>query len=99
MKKRIKKRIVVMVVALTLLSSSLTAFAASCLDVRDYGHHRYNNRILGWRVANQEVLGAANDGSHRIVVRVTEKEYGICVCGERGDTGAEYVYEKLVDLP
>ena len=85
---KIKKSIVVLGVTLTVLSSSMSVFAASCLNVRDYGCHRYNHRDLGWREEERVATGGADaNGRRATAIIIKESKYGQCVCGAEGKTG------------
>lgn len=83
MKKRMKKTIALLGLTLAVMSSSIPALAASCLSVRDYGHHKYDHRDLGWRVTSRVVNGTENG---KWVVYVTSAHYGKCVCGSEAIT-------------
>lgn len=80
MKNKIKKSIVVLGVTLTVLSSSMSVFAASCLNVRDYGCHNYSHQYVRTEVT--QVLEGYSRGKYHFTVTVTER--GKCVCGEEG---------------
>lgn len=76
MKNKIKKSLVVLGVAITLVSNSMPAFAASCLSVRDYGYHKFDHRTS--TQTSQVVMGMSDRGL-RIKVYVTTRKW--CVCG------------------
>lgn len=78
MKKRIKKTIALLILMVSVLGTSITALAASCLDVRDYGYHRYAQRT--YYIDSNEVMGMNNGVVHYVVTR---EIWGECVCGER----------------
>lgn len=60
------------------LSISINVFGATCLDVRDYGYHRYNQRYID--ICEEERSEVYRDAS---VIRytVTVRRIYICVCG------------------
>ena len=93
MKKRIKKTIALLTLTVAVLGSSMTTMAASCLNVRDYGRHRHNHRVLS--VSESNVVMGITDGKIHVVV--TKSTTGYCVCGERG-TDVE-IYDKYVPVP
>ena len=97
MKKRIKKTFALFGITVMILSSSMTALAASCLDVRDYGRHRYNNRFVCRKELNAVQQRYLGDG--KFLVRVYYEDYGFCVCGQYGKSEiSQNWYEKVVSI-
>ena len=66
MKKRIKKTIALLTLTVAILGTSMTSFAASCLNVRDYGRHRHNHRVE-YVQKNYELVGMTrNEAKFRV---------------------------------
>ena len=88
MKKRIKKTIALLTLTVAVLGTSVTSFAASCLDVRDYQKHRYAQRTYYVETGDRTLLYIANGVMHYSVKR---EVWGVCVCGEHRIQGYDYV--------
>lgn len=83
MNKKIKKFFAVFAV-MAICFQSLGAVAGSnCLDVRDYGYHRYSARTY---TALESTMLLGTDGVYDkyfiAVLDCTYKKTDICVCGE-----------------
>lgn len=78
--KKLKKIISVFVVTLSVLSFSMIASAAdACLDVRDYGDHRYQERVYEPYEANHTCMGMDQYG--RLVIYYDLYQRCQCICG------------------
>ena len=90
MKKRIKRTIALLTLTVAVLGTSMTSFAASCQNVRAYGHHRYTERPY---TVNQvwELMGTDNGVAK---FHVLQYYYAVCsdsLCGAHGKTGEAWV--------
>ena len=91
MKKRIKKTLALLTLTVAVLGTSMTSYAASCQNVRAYGHHRYTERPYAV-VREKEVLYATTKEVH---YREHVCYYAVCsdsLCGAHGK-----VWEAWVD--
>ena len=87
MKKRIKKTIALLTLTVAVLGQSMTAMAASCLNMRDYKEHRYTERYYYVDKGRKYVTHNAN-----VIYLEQEIEvWGACVCGERKKVNTIYI--------
>lgn len=94
MKKRIKKTIALFGITVMILSSSMTALAASCLDVRDYGYHRYQEKR--YEVLNRREVRYVSISEGKIHYVDEIKVHQVCVCGaQKCDTIYRDGYKKI----
>lgn len=87
MKKRIKKTIALLTLTATLLSTSMTTLAASCLNVRDYGEHRYTQRTY-YVVKGRRYVTHTDKVIYLEEIR---EIWGVCVCGEHEKLNTIYI--------
>ncbi|MCR4677644.1 MAG: hypothetical protein K5679_02685 [Lachnospiraceae bacterium] len=75
------KKALIALLALTIIagSASTVAAATSCLDVRDYGSHRYAQQSNTYLLSST-VMGS--DGHGNFVVYDDYLKVDICICGE-----------------
>ena len=90
MKKRIKKTLALLTLTVAVFGTSMTSYAASCQNVRDYGHHRYTERPYTVVRAREVLYGTTKE----VHYRVHEYYYAVCsdsLCGAHGETGNAWV--------
>lgn len=90
MKKRIKKSLALLALTAAVFGTSMTSFASSCQNVRDYGNHRYTERPY-YIDREKHVLYGTIEEVHYIVHRYY---YAVCsdsLCGAHGQTGEAWV--------
>lgn len=78
----------VLLIGSILLAPLKSIAAGNCLDIRDYGYHRYKQRTYIVRVIMNEIRGCTPYGLH---VKYIDERQDECVCGLRTSV---YTYSK-----
>ena len=95
-KAKIKKTLAGVTAGILILASAQTVMAKSCLDVRDYGYHRYNQRYYDtysvahvytsgayYRKISGDSLNYVSQKCEEITTVYDKYVHGICVCEEQ----------------
>lgn len=105
MKRKLKRKMISLIFAtMLLISCTITAFAAgeNCLDVRDYGYHRYAQRdhgCVGVDRTHMNEVSHLNTGTKFIDVYEFEWHSWECVCGLRQNKDCNYRYLYTIEIP
>lgn len=105
MKRKLKRKMISLIFStMLLISCTITAFAAgeNCLDVRDYGYHRYEERdygCVGTGRTHMNVVPHLSTGTKFIDVYEFEKHSWACVCGLRTEKPCNYRYLFSIEIP
>lgn len=97
-----KNMLTFILMVLVFVGGTMTAFAAgeNCLDVRDYGYHRYAERDCGYSKTTKDYnVVQYNSGTKHVAYYDVEWHYWECVCGLRTEKIYDRYYLYTKEIP